>query len=361
MWNGFFLYTRSEQKGIVVLLSLILIVLGVRFSMPYWMRYLVSEEFDEAFLQKVQAVNEQVNNEGYQEKDDSLFFFNPNTISSEGLLALGFNTYQAKSLIRYRNKIGPIRDKEDMLQVYGMDSSTYFSIEDFIIWPDNLVRNDSEMPGNMKPSQKMEWVNFNRQDDDFWQKNVHSGPIRQEIQRLLQTHYISKSLPYTKVKNYNDEYLLRWLRNNSSPKTKFHFKKEAAALPVVELNSADTSQLKQLRGIGSKLSVRIVKFRNSLGGFYCKSQLGEVYGISEDLYKSLVKHISVDTTLVKKIKPGQLKIEEISKHAYINYEQAKELKNLYRKISQPHKEDVLKLESIEERDWEKIKFYLDGS
>ncbi|MBI4930608.1 MAG: helix-hairpin-helix domain-containing protein [Bacteroidetes bacterium] len=46
----------------------------------------------------------------------------------------------------------------------------------------------------------------------------------------------------------------------------------------VELNSADTTSLKTLKGIGSAFSKRIVAFREKLGGFVKKEQLMEVYG-----------------------------------------------------------------------------------
>ena len=48
---------------------------------------------------------------------------------------------------------------------------------------------------------------------------------------------------------------------------------------VVELNSADTTILQKIPGIGSSFSKRIVKYRALLGGFYTVEQLAVVYGI----------------------------------------------------------------------------------
>ncbi|MDR0796724.1 MAG: helix-hairpin-helix domain-containing protein, partial [Tannerella sp.] len=56
---------------------------------------------------------------------------------------------------------------------------------------------------------------------------------------------------------------------------------------VVELNSADTTILKKVPGIGSAFANRIVRFRNLLGGFYTVQQLAEVYGIDEERYTDL--------------------------------------------------------------------------
>ena len=65
---------------------------------------------------------------------------------------------------------------------------------------------------------------------------------------------------------------------------------------MIELNSADTTELKQLRGIGSKLSQRIVKYRKKIGGFTRKEQLKDIYGLSEETYHHILPHVWVDTT-----------------------------------------------------------------
>ncbi|MCR5498414.1 MAG: helix-hairpin-helix domain-containing protein [Paludibacteraceae bacterium] len=64
----------------------------------------------------------------------------------------------------------------------------------------------------------------------------------------------------------------------------------------IELNTADTTTLKQLRGIGSKLSQRIVKYRKKIGGFTHKEQLKDIYGLSEETYRHILPHVWVDTT-----------------------------------------------------------------
>ena len=69
---------------------------------------------------------------------------------------------------------------------------------------------------------------------------------------------------------------------------------------MIELNSADTTTLKQLRGIGSKLSQRIVKYRKKIGGFTHKEQLKDIYGLSEETYQLILPHVWVDTAATKR-------------------------------------------------------------
>ena len=91
---------------------------------------------------------------------------------------------------------------------------------------------------------------------------------------------------------------------------------------MVELNSADTTRLKQLRGIGSGYAKMIVAYREKLGGFYKAEQLLEVYKFPDETYQKIKHQLSVDTTLIRKIKINQATVKELKSHPYISYYQA---------------------------------------
>jgi DNA uptake protein ComE-like DNA-binding protein len=91
---------------------------------------------------------------------------------------------------------------------------------------------------------------------------------------------------------------------------------------MLELNSADTTRLKMLRGIGSGYAKMIVAYREKLGGFYVTSQLLEVYKFPDETYKKIKHQLSVDTTLIRKIKINEVTVKELKSHPYISYYQA---------------------------------------
>lgn len=105
-------------------------------------------------------------------------------------------------------------------------------------------------------------------------------------------------------------------------------RKEMPADLMIELNSADTTELMQLRGIGSVLSKRIVKFRDKMGGFYSKEQLAEVYGLSEETLAVIMPHVWADSAKIKPLKVNDLGISELKAHPYISYYMARALKDL---------------------------------
>jgi DNA uptake protein ComE-like DNA-binding protein len=70
---------------------------------------------------------------------------------------------------------------------------------------------------------------------------------------------------------------------------------------IVDINRCDTSEIIKLPGIGPVLSVRIIRYRQLLGGFASKDQLREVYGLPSETYDLVKDMVFVDTLLISKI------------------------------------------------------------
>ena len=62
----------------------------------------------------------------------------------------------------------------------------------------------------------------------------------------------------------------------------------------VNLNSADTTELMRVRGIGPVFARRIVKYRRLIGGFKAKEDLQKVYGIDAEKYAGIAPQVYVE-------------------------------------------------------------------
>ena len=113
--------------------------------------------------------------------------------------------------------------------------------------------------------------------------------------------------------------------NDSVNQQKLRVAKSIKTDQPVELNTADTTLLKQLRGIGSGYAKMIVNYRTKLGGFYSKEQLLEVYRFPAETYAKIEHQLWVDTTYIQKIPINQFTIDQLKRHPYIRYFQAKSL------------------------------------
>lgn len=93
---------------------------------------------------------------------------------------------------------------------------------------------------------------------------------------------------------------------------------------TIDLNSADTTLLKRVPGIGSSFARRIVKYRDLLGGYYVVEQLQEVYGMDRERYDAIHPYFTVGTA----VRPLTLTIDSISYHPYLSWRHKRTLRRL---------------------------------
>jgi len=81
----------------------------------------------------------------------------------------------------------------------------------------------------------------------------------------------------------------------------------ATAIGVVNLNTADASQLAMLPRVGAKAAQRIVDYRKEHGNFRKTSDLMQVKGFGEKSFERLSAWVTVDgkTTLAAKVHAGR--------------------------------------------------------
>jgi len=90
---------------------------------------------------------------------------------------------------------------------------------------------------------------------------------------------------------------------------------------VVEINTADTTKLTGIRGIGSGFATRIIRYRDRLGGFYRKEQLKEIYGVDSLMYLDIVPFIKVDVRKISKININHPDKDRLLVFPYLTYKQ----------------------------------------
>ncbi len=123
-----------------------------------------------------------------------------------------------------------------------------------------------------------------------------------------------------------------------------NFEKKPHEIISVELNSADTSQLIRLRGIGSKLSMNIIRLREQLGGFASIEQIRDVYGISDETYAQIKPSLHINKSLIKTLNLNAATLYELNAHPYLRGEIARALVD-YRKT---HNYKIVDLNQIKE-------------
>jgi competence protein ComEA len=94
--------------------------------------------------------------------------------------------------------------------------------------------------------------------------------------------------------------------------------KENTKITLLELNSADSSQLTTLKGIGPYFAKNIIKYRNALGGYCTKEQLMEVWKFDKEKYATIENQVTVDYSRILQININTCMAAEL-KHPYISW------------------------------------------
>lgn len=195
----------------------------------------------------------------------------------------------------------------------------------------NTIRDRIEN-SNPKKTVKLFKFNPNTLDAQGWQTLGLSAKQAQSIMKYtakggkfykaedLQKMYTispemyKKILPYV---NIPDQPI------NTSRKYVPFDKKEYAkkTLVIVDINKADSAQLDEVKGIGGTFALRIIKYRERLGGFYKKEQLLEVYGLDSNKYAEIKDQIEISNAPLKTININTATFDDLKRNPYLSYKQ----------------------------------------
>ena len=111
-----------------------------------------------------------------------------------------------------------------------------------------------------------------------------------------------------------------------------HYQVKLKAGEHVVLNTADTTQLKMVPGIGSYFARKVVQYGERLGGYVSVDQLDEIENFPLDAKDYLV----IENAQPHKLNVNTLSLNDLKKHPYINFYQARAITD-YRRLHGPLK------------------------
>ena len=177
-------------------------------------------------------------------------------------------------------------------------------------------------------------------------KGYKLGMSVQEIDRLLafrkENKYVNSSKEFQNVTKISDSLLNvmapyfkfpDWV-NNKKQSAKFKeyaaYQNEAFAkkekIVLIDINQATKEDLVKIYGIGEAISVRILKQKQTLGGFVSMEQMKDVWGLSPEVIENLNTHFKVSVfPNFKKIDVNNATLKELSQFYYFRYALAKEI------------------------------------
>jgi competence protein ComEA len=131
-------------------------------------------------------------------------------------------------------------------------------------------------------------------------------------------------------------------------------------IKTVDINTADSLAFEALPGIGATLAMRIIRFREKLGGFYSVEQVKETFGLADSTFTRISPYLQLPNPgSIHQININTAGLDELKAHPYIRYNLARVIVN-YRQQHGPFTtlEDLKKITVIDAAQYEKLKAYL---
>lgn len=264
-----FSFSKGERVAIITILALILLLILACLFRPS--RKSLSDEslhnLDSLLSLSKAAIEQQQQADKPQELAElHPFPFNPNTLTEEEWLQMGLTDRQVRNIMNYKAKGGKFYSKNDLGKLYTISEEEFAQLEPFIVLPE-VARGRS---GKSLSSRG----------------GVSTGSTT------------AATAPA-----------------------------EKKAIPIVDLNTVDSTTLVELPQIGPYTAVRIIEFREKLGGFIDKEQLRDVKGMDDARFAAIQPYINLGAVEIRKIDVNRADFKTLVHHPYLNYEQVKRIVN----------------------------------
>ena len=180
------------------------------------------------------------------------------------------------------------------------------------------------------------------------EKGYLLGMSVKEIDRLLayrsSNKWIQNSIHFQEVTQVSDSLMELISPLFQFPHKKKTTKEKRGAKTKVEklaINATTEKELREINGIGEKLSARILKYQNRLQGFTYMSQLNEVWGLSDEVIAALNSRYYIGQKPdIQQININTASFKEVLSIVYVDYNTTKLLFN--------YKDSVGKIRDLKE-------------
>ena len=265
MMREFFYLQKSDRKVVLALLAVIVIALGVILVTS---RTSLPSSPSFSSIPSIPSSPRQPSNPSLPSRSVERFPFDPNTADSTQLRRLGLQNWQIRNIYKFRAAGGIYRKPLDFARLYGLTVKEYRELEPYIrISPDYL-------------------------------------PAATLVKEAAAP--VSAPRDTTKV---------------------HHYPEKISETAHVILNTADTTELMKVPGIGPYFARKIVQYGQRLGGYVSVDQLDEIENFPTEAKRFLV----VERATPQKLNVNKLSLNELKRHPYINFFMARTITD-YRRL-----------------------------
>jgi len=383
--DAFFNYTRAERNGILVLAGLIVLLCCYNF----YCKYLRVVEYD--YSEVIAEINSAYQDMPAEEEASPLLFsFNPNTVTKDEMLRLGFKEKAIKTFLKYRSTGAKFNNLQDFEKVYSIDSSDVARVKDYIFFEEKKTKTGvrktkvkrekktADVPAptlfdfdpNTASEQDLKKLGLSPKVIKTIIKFRKRGGFRksEDLAKIygLDKRKYEKLFPFIKIakkesslQNKLNNQVVSTLGGFNGRNIKAKNWVDTVAHKSIDINNATDEEWQRIDGIGPTYAKMINNYRRKLGGFYTVSQISETYGLPDSVYQKVVPFVKKSKPK-NKIQINFVQTDSLARHPYLTWKQANVITN-YRAKHGPYNSarEVAKVKIFTKEKWERIVPYLD--
>ncbi|MBQ7855530.1 MAG: helix-hairpin-helix domain-containing protein [Alistipes sp.] len=313
--------SRQNIRGIVTIVIMAVVIVLLLYIGKPRVEYYIAER------NKVHTTEQSLS---VEQRRDTLFVFDPNTVSYEQLRLLGLDKRTAVGIIKYRTGGKVFSIVEDFALCYGVSDSIYARLKPYIRIADKF---------KLQPQPKSHTADTKR-ESRFSPRPFEPFRIDTVGVEYLRKIGFSTRQARTLIE-YRDRNAEGILDMNELRDCYAVSKEMADSLQhfiifpepkpyggKVEINSADSAALRSVAGIGTKTVVAIMEYRKLLGGFYSIEQIAELKCVTNENFERISKQICCDSCVISKIDINFATASELEYHPYMTRQSINRIEQL---------------------------------
>ena len=252
-------------------------------------------------------------------KHDTLFVFDPNTVTYDELLLLGFDKRTAVGIIKYRTAGKVFGIAEELALCYGVSDSMFSRVRPYIkIDSKYATKPKQHRADSLRGSKPLRFAP--RPFEQFSIDTVGVEYLRligfstRQAEALIE--YRNRGKGIFSMNELRDCYAV----SEEMADSLAHFIILSVRNPydgLVEINSADSATLRKVRGIGAKTVVAVMQYRKLLGGFVRKEQISELKCVTTENFERICEQIYCDSCNISKIDINFAPAKDFECHPYM--------------------------------------------
>jgi competence protein ComEA len=309
-------FNRSSVRGIVALVSIVLAIAAANYFYPYIANkdvpYTPAEfaELDSLTQQKTSYKQQYTkysndnddesyhrqpwkNNNFYEEKKLTLFYFYPNTIDAAGWQRIGIREKTIAGIQKYIAKGGRFRQASDIQKIWGLSQAQKDALEPYIKIDESKLPTykkyyDSNYTYTKKtyPKYEIAIVDINTADSAAYEALPGIGPA---LSRRI-VKYREKLGGFYSVQQIAETY---GLPDSTFQKIKPYIRLENKGIKQININTATVDDFKKHPYFGWQLAKVVVNYRTQHGNFTAVEQLKNIMIIDAATYQKLAPYLTI--------------------------------------------------------------------